>query len=133
MRWPQKLNRSTRGKRAASCFLTAALLCASSIVERCAFAGTYYWDPDLNAANNNSTTGAGLGGSQTWSTTAAALRWWDGTSSTNVAWTTTLNAQDHSAVFWGTAGRVDLSASVNVNTLTLNTADYFFDSASTVN
>jgi autotransporter-associated beta strand protein len=60
-----------------------------------------YWDSDGTAAGNNIATGAGLGGSGTWDTSAS--RWFNGSS--NVQWTS-----NQTGVFAGTAGTVTLAA-----------------------
>jgi autotransporter-associated beta strand protein len=76
---------------------------------------TVYWDNDASAANNNSTTGAGLGGSGTWDT--ASSKWYNGAS--NAPW-----AANSNAVFWGTAGAVTVSAPQTVNSLAFKTNGY---------
>ena len=53
-------------------------------------------------------TGAGMGGSGTWNT--SALKWYNG--SADVAW-----VNGNNAVFWGTAGTVTLAAGQTVNSL----------------
>ena len=50
-----------------------------------------YWDNDANAGNNNVGTGAGLGGSGNWDT--SANKWFNG--SANGPW-----AANNNAVFW---------------------------------
>ena len=69
---------------------------------------TMNWDSDGNAAGNNTSTGAGLGGSGTWD--AASTRWYNG--SANSAWP---GARD--AVFAGSAGNVTLASPQSVNSL----------------
>lgn len=75
----------------------------------------HYWDNDATAANNNTSTGAGLGGNGTWNT--SANKWFNG--STDVAW-----AGNYNAVFAGTAGTVTLSAPQSVNSLLFKTNGY---------
>jgi autotransporter-associated beta strand protein len=74
-----------------------------------------YWDNDANGANNNLTTGTGLGGAGNWDT--AASKWSNGSS--NSVWTA-----NNDAVLWGTAGTVTLSAPQSVNSLTFKTNGY---------
>jgi len=70
-----------------------------------------YWD-------GTSTTGDADGGDGTWDTTA--LNWDDAaTAGTDVSWTAA-----ESAIFGGTAGIIDLGASVDVTGLTFNTSGY---------
>ena len=76
---------------------------------------TTYWDNDANAGNNNFTTGAGLGGTGNWDT--SANKWSNGSS--NVPW-----AANNNAVFWGTAGTVTLSAPQSVNSLSFKSNGY---------
>jgi len=76
---------------------------------------TTYWDNDATAGNNNLTTGAGLGGSGNWDT--SAIKWFNGSS--NAPW-----AGNNNAVFWGTAGTVTLSAAQLVNSLSFKTSGY---------
>jgi hypothetical protein len=68
----------------------------------------YYWDPDANPANNNCGTGAGMGGTGTWGTTAI---WED--AGAGGSWCTAAAkawSSGQGAYFWGTAGTVTLSA-----------------------
>ena len=81
---------------------------------------TLYWDADGIAANNNITTGAGLGGSGVWRTGGTA-NWFNPTTKTNVAWAGT--ATD-TAVFFGTVGTVSVSGAVAVTTATFQTSGY---------
>jgi fibronectin-binding autotransporter adhesin len=91
-------------------------------------AANRYWDPDLTASGNNSSTGAGLGGTGTWDNGATA-NWWDG-ASTDLVWQVS-NTDD--AFFWGTAGTVTLSATVKTaKSLTFKTNNYTVTS-STIN
>jgi autotransporter-associated beta strand protein len=60
-----------------------------------------YWDNDGNSAGNNIATGAGLGGTGNWSNTAS--KWFNG--ATNGTW-----IANRTAVLWGTAGTVTLTA-----------------------
>src|SRR6185369_16139281 len=59
-------------------------------------------------------TGAGMGGTGSWSTTA---KWYNG--SADVPW-----VNGNNAVFWGTAGTVTLGAGQTVNSLTFKTNGY---------
>jgi autotransporter-associated beta strand protein len=97
-------------------FLFALIVLVLGTAGRNASAVTLYWDNDANATGDNTTTGAGLGGTGTWDT--SSLKWFDGT--TDVAW---MNGSD--AVFWGTAGSpVTLSAPETVNNVTFKTPGY---------
>ncbi len=78
-------------------------------------AGTLYWDNDGVAAGSYISTGAGIGGSGTWNTTA--LKWYNGSS--DIPW---VNGND--AVFWGTAGTVTLAAGQSVNSVTFKRNGY---------
>ena len=85
---------------------------------------TLYWDSDGNAANNNTTTGAGLGGMGTglW----GGNTWFNGTS--DVAWT-----DGNDAVFWGPAsGTISPTTTRSVNSLAFKTNGYVLQ-GSTVN
>ena len=78
---------------------------------------TLYWDKDLNAGDNNTTTGDGLGGSGTVSWDVANS-WYNGT--TDVSW---VDGSD--AVFWGPfAGTLTQSVVHNVNSLAFKTNGY---------
>ncbi|MCY3017317.1 MAG: DUF6531 domain-containing protein, partial [Planctomycetota bacterium] len=79
---------------------------------------TLYWDPDGIPGNNNVATGAGLGGSGTWSNAPIAC-WFNPATKQNVAWT---NAAGDVAVFTGppqipnkpvASGTVNVSGSVS--------------------
>jgi autotransporter-associated beta strand protein len=78
-------------------------------------AGSVYWDNDGAAAGSYVATGAGMGGTGTWNT--SALKWYNG--SADVPW---VNGND--AVFWGTAGTVTLAAAQSVNSLTFKSTGY---------
>jgi RHS repeat-associated protein len=74
--------------------------CAIESLESRQLLATLYWDPDRNAANNVISTGAGLGGSGTWSEGGAAV-WFNPSTNGYVAWSTSLG---DNAVFAGPAG-----------------------------
>jgi autotransporter-associated beta strand protein len=96
--------------------LAAVVLLMQTLCGR-ANAVTLYWDKDLNAANNNTTTGAGLGGTGTVSWDVANS-WYNGSS--DVSW---IDASD--AVFWGpSAGTITQTAVHNVNSLSFKTTGY---------
>lgn len=78
-------------------------------------AGDVYWDNDGSPAGNRATTGAGLGGTGTWNT--SAMKWYSG--SADVPW---LNGNN--AVFWGSAGTVTLASAQTVNGLSFKTNGY---------
>ena len=80
-------------------------------------AANIYWDNDATASGDNSLTGAGLGGTGTWDTTSS--KWWNLTSDNT--WN---NANNDTAVFWGTAGTVTLGTGITVGGLTFDTTAY---------
>lgn len=97
------------------------------------YAGTYYWDEDTTPINNIlGNGGSGLGQASTanilWDTTSQA--WWPGSGAFNQAWN---NANNDTAVFWGTAGTVNLGAAISVGGLTFNTNGYTIGSANSTN
>ena len=77
-------------------------------------AGNSYWDNDGVAAGSYLATGAGIGGSGTWNTTA---KWYNG--SATVPW-----LSGNNAVFWGTAGTVTLFNTQIANSVTFKTSGY---------
>ncbi|MEA2735064.1 MAG: fibronectin-binding autotransporter adhesin [Humisphaera sp.] len=79
------------------------------------FNNKLYWDNDANAAGNNTTTGAGMGGAGTWD--AASNKWHNGSS--NGAW-----AGNRDAIFWGTGGTVTLGSAQSVNSLAFKSNGY---------
>jgi fibronectin-binding autotransporter adhesin len=87
-----------------------------------ASAANRYWDNDATATGNNASTGAGLGGTGTWDT--SALKWWDGVSA-DVAWN---NGNNDDAVFTeqntatgaAPARTVTISGTVTANSLTFS-------------
>jgi autotransporter-associated beta strand protein len=96
---------------------TLSFLAFGSGIET-ARAVSLYWDPDGNAANNNTTTGAGLGGTNngTWGSNF----WFNGT--TDGAW-----ADGSDAVFWGntaTSVAINPGATRSVNSLAFKTTGY---------
>jgi len=78
-------------------------------------AGEMYWDNDGAPAGSYTTTGAGLGGTGTWNTTAR--KWYTG--GAEVTW-----VAGNNAVFWGTPGTVTLAAGQSVNSLTFKSNGY---------
>lgn len=101
---------------------TGFLLAACALLAGLAQAENRYWDGDATATGNSSLTGVGLGGAGNWNT--SALTWWSGAS--NHAWT---NANNDTAVFWGTAGTVTNTAGITVGGLMFNTTGYTLDSS----
>jgi autotransporter-associated beta strand protein len=81
-------------------------------------AATLYWDSDASATDNNALTGANLGGTGDWN--SSALNWWNPLA--------TLQAWDNSAfdmaVFTGAAGTVTLKAPMVAGGLTFNRNGY---------
>jgi autotransporter-associated beta strand protein len=71
--------------------------------------GTVYWDPDGNAAGNNTSTGAGLGGSGTWD--SFNPRFYDGT-------VTDRYSIKRNPVFWGPGGTITVTAGPPVDSMT---------------
>src|SRR5437868_206302 len=96
-------------------FLIALPLLLLGTNRPAARAVTLYWDKDGNAANNNTTTGTGLGGNGTWD--SSSLNWFNG--SADAAW---VSGSD--AVFWGTLGTVTLSSPQTVNSIAFKTSGY---------
>jgi autotransporter-associated beta strand protein len=85
-------------------------------------AATLYWDSDASATDNNALTGANLGGTGDWN--SSALNWWNPLA--------TLQAWDNSAfdmaVFTGAAGTVTLKAPMVAGGLTFNRNGYLLTS-----
>lgn len=83
-------------------------------------AATFYWDADANATNNDSSTGADLGGAAgTWDTTTS--NWWGAISGSDEPWN---NANNNTAVFWGTAGTVTLGTAITAGALQFKSSGY---------
>jgi hypothetical protein len=102
-------------RRYHSRFCAAALSAGAVVVSLPSTShGTLHWDADGSAAGNNTSTGAGLGGSGTW---GAAVNWFNGT--TEVAW-----SAGEDAVFTGTAGTVTLASPQAVDSLTFKANGY---------
>jgi autotransporter-associated beta strand protein len=78
-------------------------------------AAARYWDSDATVAGSYTATGAGLGGTGSWD--SSALKWYNG--SCDVPWQ---NGND--AIFWGTSGTVTLSSAQSVNSLVFKTSGY---------
>ncbi|HTL29399.1 MAG TPA: autotransporter-associated beta strand repeat-containing protein [Tepidisphaeraceae bacterium] len=76
---------------------------------------TLYWDQDGAAAGSYAQTGAGMGGTGSWDSTAK----WYNPGGAEMAYTSGSNA-----VFWGTAGTVTLLAAQNVNSMAFKTSGY---------
>jgi autotransporter-associated beta strand protein len=83
-------------------------------------AATLYWDTDGTTGGNSASSGAGLGGSGTWS--AADTNWWSTAPAALQAWTGSSDA-----VFWGTAGTVTASA-ISASNLIFKTTGYSVNS-----
>ncbi|MEY3852342.1 MAG: hypothetical protein RI910_1322, partial [Verrucomicrobiota bacterium] len=90
--------------------VAAALLSIGGTLPPSARAANLTWDNDANSANNNLSTGAGLGGAGAWGSTD--LKWFDGTN--DIAWT---DANKDIANFIGTGGAVTLGAGFTVGGL----------------
>ena len=82
-------------------------------------AATYFWDGGVVniGANGNSASGGTAG---TWNTT---IQNWDNGVVPHIAWP---NLTTDTAAFAGTAGAVTVSGTVNVNTITVGTSAYTF-------
>ena len=93
-------------KLAASVLLLGAASLPAAVV---------YWDADGNAIGNDSSSGAGLGGSGTWNPSNS--NWWDGSSASDAAFPVT---GTDTAIFTGTGGIVQLGSAITVQTLTFN-------------
>jgi autotransporter-associated beta strand protein len=74
-----------------------------------------YWDADGSTAGNNTSTGAGLGGTGNWD---AAGKWFDGIS-TDVSWPGSADA-----VFTGSTGTVTLNSPQSATSLAFKTSGY---------
>ncbi len=86
-------------------------------------AANIYWDSDTNGANNNISTGAGLGAAGNWNNLASGtplVNWWPGSGTTDQTW---VNGTD-TAIFWGTAGTVKLTDTITVGGLRFDTTGY---------
>ncbi|MGB8166617.1 MAG: autotransporter-associated beta strand repeat-containing protein, partial [Chthoniobacteraceae bacterium] len=97
-------------------FSSAIAVCATMLAA--ARGATFSWDSDA-LGTNNAASGAGLGGSGIWDTSAPA-KWWSG-GNTDVLWN---NAGNDTAVFDGLAGTVNLGAPVTVQNLVFRTPGY---------
>ncbi len=95
--------------RAASWFCALIVLALVTTSARAAL----YWDPDATAAGNNTSTGAGLGGTGTWDTST----WFNGVS--DVAW-----SAGSDAIFTGTAGTVTLGAGQSAASVSFKSDGY---------
>ncbi|MCE9546032.1 MAG: tandem-95 repeat protein, partial [Planctomycetia bacterium] len=73
-----------------------------------------YWDPDNNAANNVIGSGAGLGGSGTWSS-GSGNNWFNPFTGQDVAW-----IDGARAVFSTAGGTVTISGTVSADKITVN-------------
>jgi autotransporter-associated beta strand protein len=80
-------------------------------------AANLYWDNDATFTGNNISTGAGLGGTGNWDTTAQ--KWFNGTS--DIAWS---NSALDVAYFTGTAGTVNLGEAITVGGLNFGVTGY---------
>jgi hypothetical protein len=83
-------------------------------------AATLYWDTDGATSGNSASSGAGLGGSGTWS--AVDTNWWSTASGALQVWTGSSDA-----VFWGTAGAVTAST-ISASNLIFKTTGYSVNS-----
>jgi autotransporter-associated beta strand protein len=97
--------------------VAAVMLGGGLVTAPQAKAANLYWDADQVASGNTVSTGAGLGGSGTWDTTA--LEWFDGT--TNVAWS---NGALDEAYFTGAAGTATLGGPITVGGLVFSGTDF---------
>jgi autotransporter-associated beta strand protein len=86
-------------------------------------AASLYWDSDAAGTGNSVTTGTGLGGTGNWDT--SLVNWWSGAGTTDTTWPNGTNT----AVFWGTAGTVSLTAPVTVGGLQFKTTGYTLDAS----
>lgn len=73
-----------------------------------------YWDADATAAGDNTSTGAGLGGTGTWDTSS---NWFNGAS--DVAW-----SAGSDAIFTGSAGTVTLAAAQSAASVSFKSDGY---------
>jgi autotransporter-associated beta strand protein len=104
--------------------LLAALTC--SLLPANLPAATLYWDIS-DATSNTLATGLGLGGTGDWSTSTGA--WWNGSAMVLQPWDNdgVVDGTPDTAVFWGTAGTVSMTESINVGGLGFYTPGYTLD------
>ncbi|MBL9084253.1 MAG: autotransporter-associated beta strand repeat-containing protein [Planctomycetales bacterium] len=86
-------------------------------------AATLYWDVS-DATSNTLATGLGLGGTGDWNTSTAA--WWNGSALVLQPWDNNgvVDGTPDTAVFWGTAGPITMTESINVGGLGFYTPGY---------
>ena len=80
-----------------------------------------YWDPDSNPANNETDTGAGLGGDGGWA--ASGNVWYNPVTGQDVAW-----VNGAKAVLEGPGGTVTLSGEISIGKITFSGGDYTLQS-----
>ena len=83
---------------------------------------TLYWDADGNAGNNVPGSGAGLGGSGTWTAGGGNL-WYNPFTGQNTSW-----VNGARAVLTGTGGTVTLSGEVSVDKITVASGNFTLQS-----
>jgi fibronectin-binding autotransporter adhesin len=92
----------------------ALLACAGSLLSAAPSQAVLYWDSDASPVNNNSVTGAGLGGAGTW---GSAGNWFNGSADTT--WTA-----GSDAVFNGTSGVVTLGSAQSAASVSFKSDGY---------
>jgi len=94
--------------------LATSVVVAPAVFPQQRACATLFWDSDASPTNNNTATGANLGGSGAW---GPATNWYDGAVETT--WT-----PGGDAVFFGPAGTVTLASSQSASSLTFKTTGY---------
>ena len=120
--------RSASVRRAVTGF-AAALIFAAMAGFPSVQAANVYWDGDVTGTGNSATVGTGLGGAGSWNNSLSStplVNWWPGSGTTDQTW---VNANNDTAIFWGTAGTVTLTDNTTAGGLLFNTTGYTLDGA----
>lgn len=115
--FPLSWNRLQLSMKCSKAILTRAILAiwlTTAAVSIATAQPTAYWDADANPANNNTSTGAGLGGSGAWDVGA---KWYNGVTDTSYV-------ADSDVVFTGASGVVTFTSPQSVNSLVFKTTGY---------
>ena len=87
-------------------------------------AASLYWDADAGGSGNSASAGTGLGSAGSWNNSLSGtplLNWWPGSGTADQSW---VNANNDTAVFWGTAGTVSFTDNITAGGLLFNTTGY---------
>jgi fibronectin-binding autotransporter adhesin len=111
-----------RARRGLHRVILVAGALAASGAGHSSWGANRYWDGgDASAANNNASTGAGLGGAGSWKNLATA-NWWDGAAAADHPWN---SANNDTGVFWGpTVANISLDGAVTASGLDFKTSGY---------